>query len=307
MKQMKCGNFLGGTIVKYYAVKSGRKSGIFETWEEAEAQVKGFPNAKFKSFTSMEEAEDYLENLNNKKGSQTTAYTAYVDGSFDKTLNIYGSGVVILHNQEVIKEISFSGSNENYIESFQVAGEVLASIRAIEWAIENNVPELTICYDYEGIRSWALGEWKTNKQVSKDYKKKFDSLAGKIKIHFNKVRAHSGIYFNELADELAKKAIKDNVTLPKVSEEEMKTTNSDLYQFLSNSELTDKKENLIHIGEFIISEKKILKFIKEKWKSEGRKVGEIKRLSYDLDLNQKIYTMREIVIFIGKSLNMAFL
>ena len=31
-----------------------------------------------------------------------------------------------------------------------------------------------------------------------------------------------------------------------------------------------------------------MKFIKEKWKSEGRKIGEIKKLTYDLDLNKNI-------------------
>ncbi|HEM3649581.1 TPA: RNase H1/viroplasmin domain-containing protein [Streptococcus suis] len=51
--------------MKYYAIKSGRKTGIFNSWTEAEGYVKGFPNAKYKSFTSIEEAEEYLGNLNN--------------------------------------------------------------------------------------------------------------------------------------------------------------------------------------------------------------------------------------------------
>ena len=36
--------------VKFYAVKEGRHSGIYTTWEEAEKQVKGFSGAVYKSF-----------------------------------------------------------------------------------------------------------------------------------------------------------------------------------------------------------------------------------------------------------------
>jgi ribonuclease HI len=41
---------------KYYVVWNGRKTGIFETWAECEAQTKGFQGARFKSFPTIEEA-----------------------------------------------------------------------------------------------------------------------------------------------------------------------------------------------------------------------------------------------------------
>lgn len=41
---------------KYYVVWTGRKTGIFETWAECEAQTKGYQGARFKSFTTLEEA-----------------------------------------------------------------------------------------------------------------------------------------------------------------------------------------------------------------------------------------------------------
>ena len=54
---------------KYYVVWIGRRPGIYETWDECEAQVKGFKRAKFKSFKNLNEAdatflggeENYLE------------------------------------------------------------------------------------------------------------------------------------------------------------------------------------------------------------------------------------------------------
>ncbi|MBP3952404.1 ribonuclease H [Bacillus suaedae] len=42
---------------KYYVVWNGRKNGIYTTWAECEAQVKGFTGARFKSFPTKEEAE----------------------------------------------------------------------------------------------------------------------------------------------------------------------------------------------------------------------------------------------------------
>ncbi len=42
---------------KYYVVWKGRKSGIFHSWAECEAAVKGYPDAEFKAFDSRDEAE----------------------------------------------------------------------------------------------------------------------------------------------------------------------------------------------------------------------------------------------------------
>ena len=39
---------------KYYVVWRGRGPGIYDSWAECDAQVKGFPGAKYKSFASRE-------------------------------------------------------------------------------------------------------------------------------------------------------------------------------------------------------------------------------------------------------------
>jgi ribonuclease HI len=41
---------------KYYVVWEGRAPGIYSTWEEAEAQIKGFPGAKFKAYADQDAA-----------------------------------------------------------------------------------------------------------------------------------------------------------------------------------------------------------------------------------------------------------
>ena len=45
---------------KFYAVKSGKIPGIYQTWNQAEEQVKGFSGAEYKSFPTLEEAERYI-------------------------------------------------------------------------------------------------------------------------------------------------------------------------------------------------------------------------------------------------------
>ena len=41
---------------KYYTVWKGKEPGVYETWKECENQIKGFENAKYKSFDTQLEA-----------------------------------------------------------------------------------------------------------------------------------------------------------------------------------------------------------------------------------------------------------
>ena len=43
---------------KYYVVWQGNDTGVFDTWAECQVQIKGYPNAKYKSFSTKEEAEE---------------------------------------------------------------------------------------------------------------------------------------------------------------------------------------------------------------------------------------------------------
>lgn len=46
---------------KYYAVKKGRKPGIYSTWAQAEKQVKDFKGAVFKKFDNLNQAQCFLK------------------------------------------------------------------------------------------------------------------------------------------------------------------------------------------------------------------------------------------------------
>ena len=83
--------------MKYYAVKVGKKTGIFNTWEECKEQVEGFEGAVYKSFSKLEDANDFLLEQQ-QLHLEVDGPIAYVDGSFKEETNEYSFGVVLLIN-----------------------------------------------------------------------------------------------------------------------------------------------------------------------------------------------------------------
>ena len=88
-----------------------------------------------------------------------------------------------------------------------VSGEILGCLKAIQYAIDHHYEAICIYYDYEGIEKWATGLWKANKEQTQNYVKAIQAMKKNIDIYFQKVLAHSGDYYNEVADGLAKKAV----------------------------------------------------------------------------------------------------
>ena len=46
---------------KIYAVRKGRKPGLYHSWEDCKAQVHGYSGAEYKSFGDEKSAADYLQ------------------------------------------------------------------------------------------------------------------------------------------------------------------------------------------------------------------------------------------------------
>ncbi len=193
---------------KFYAVKKGKKIGIYNTWNDCKEQVNGFSGAEYKSFETLNEAKDYIEDKKNEAFKNLdSCLEAYVDGSYEHCIRAYGSGVVILKDNKVEKTYSTKGENESLVSMRNVAGEIEAAKIAMQYCINNNVENLTLYFDYEGIEKWCNGAWKANKEGTIDYKKFYDSIKNKLNVKFVKVKAHSGNKYNEEADRLAKASI----------------------------------------------------------------------------------------------------
>ena len=83
---------------KYYAVRKGRNTGIYRTWDECKSQVFQYAGAEYKSFTTEQEALEYIGRLKNND-VQSESY-AYVDGSFNIVTGVYGYGGFLVYNNE---------------------------------------------------------------------------------------------------------------------------------------------------------------------------------------------------------------
>ena len=195
-------------MAKYYAVKKGHKPGIYTSWDECKKQVEKFSGAVYKSFTSLEDAKNFIK-LEEEK-IVDYGLIAYVDGSYNIKTKEYGFGCILIEGQKVIKELSGKGDKEALVSMRNVAGEILGSLAAMKFALENGYPGVCIYYDYEGIEKWANGLWRANKIGTQNYQKLVNEYRKKINISFIKVLAHSGDFFNERADKLAKKAVRIN-------------------------------------------------------------------------------------------------
>lgn len=194
---------------KFYAVRKGKKVGIYNTWNECKIQVDGFSGAEYKSFTTMDEAKEYICGKKSVVFKNTTnSIEAYVDGSYEHSIKAYGSGVVMLKDDIIEKTYSIKGEDELLVGMRNVAGEIEAAKIAMAHCISNNIDNLTLYFDYEGIEKWCIGVWKANKEGTIQYKKFYNSIKDKLNVKFIKVKAHSGDKYNEEADKLAKAAIK---------------------------------------------------------------------------------------------------
>lgn len=213
---------------KVYAIKEGFdalnnvkiENKIVATWAECLKYVKGVKGAKYKSFESKTQAEEYLNNNNQGLKKEDGNYPldclhVYVDGSYNSETKEYSYGMVAVKDSTVldIEGESFLSKGTNNIR--QIAGELKAAVRGAEYALENNEKKVVIFHDYAGICYHATGFWDRKEESSKEYYEKMQGLMKKgIEIIFVKVDSHTGDLFNELADEKCKESLRipsDNV------------------------------------------------------------------------------------------------
>lgn len=191
---------------KFYAVKEGKTPGIYETWAECQNQINGYSGAVYKGFATREEAKAFINGASAPVVQEETQAVAYVDGSYDATVNAFSYGMVLFYGGAQY-HFSEKYSDNPLAEMHNVAGEIMGAEMAMRYCLEHDIPSITIYHDYEGIAKWCNGEWQAKKTGTIAYAQFYREASQKVRIQFVKVRGHSGDKYNDLADQLAKKAL----------------------------------------------------------------------------------------------------
>ena len=168
---------------KFYVVWKGRKPGIYASWAECEAQVKGFAGAEYKSFPNREMAEaayrGQYEDYEGKPGSSQQWLFAPIKPilpSICVDAACSGSpgpleyrGVLTETGEQIFHAGPFPDGTNNI-------GEFLAIILAMDWLITKKL-DMPIYSDSASAMSWVkAGKCNTKLERLSSNKLLFDFI-----------------------------------------------------------------------------------------------------------------------------------
>jgi len=207
---------------KVYAVRKGKVTGLFSTWDECKEVISGYSGAEYRGFDSLDEAEAYLrgEAVAISQGSREVIkrpiseneVQVYTDGSCKN--NVISVGICL---RTYYKDLKFYGllNTTKYNNLNNIAGELIAVLAGVELAIQLKLTNIEVYYDYEGVEKWYTGEWNAKTELSIAYVGLLRNLVGvnNLNIQFFKVVHHSGVEGNVIADKMASRARNFNETI----------------------------------------------------------------------------------------------
>ena len=215
---------------KFYAVAKGRQCGIFTDWPSAEAQVKGYAGARFRSFASREEAEKWLLNPVHEKRARSEGspgptqtspenrqdtITVYTDGGCLGNPGPGGYGIII---EAYGEQQEISGG---YMLTTNNRMEMMAAVVALEKLRQCAAPINLFSdssYLVNGItkgwaRKWRSKGWRKADGaavINVDLWQRLLALVEGLDVSFYWVRGHVGNAGNERCDKLAVAAARLN-------------------------------------------------------------------------------------------------
>ena len=215
---------------KFYAVAVGRECGIFTDWATAEKQVKGFPAAKFKSFPSEKQAEEWLENpvyaskkrSTEKKNKPEDLYRAepgeiiiFTDGGALNNPGPGGYGVVVVADG-TMRELSggFRLTTNNRME-MMAAIVALTEVQGCDKRIKlfSDSSYLVNGITKGWVQKWQTNGWKKSDGMAVlniDLWTQLIELKKNLDVTFCWVKGHAGNEGNERCDRLAVAAAKQS-------------------------------------------------------------------------------------------------
>ncbi len=169
---------------KYFVVWEGHRPGIYNSWNECQAQINGFPNAKFKGFIIYENAKkalaeghekywgtDYFEitltDQQIKKIGRPIEDSIVVDGGCSSSTGIAEyQGVYLKSRKQIFHKGPFEDGTNNIVE-------FLAIVHALAFCKKNQL-SIPIYSDSKYAISWVRDkEARTNHSRSNRNKELF--------------------------------------------------------------------------------------------------------------------------------------
>ncbi|KOY73790.1 Ribonuclease H1 [Apilactobacillus kunkeei] len=218
---------------KFYAVRKGKKPGIYSTWDECKNQVNGFPGAEYKSFKTQSEAKAYMglsqpAKKAAPKMAKSGSITLYSDGGSRNHGNKLGQHVkdddkaawayLILRNgkKHYASDGEFGATNNKM--------EVLGLVNALQYIIDQGWQNESIDaildskYVLDSItkgwlNSWRRRGWKKSDGTVIKNKNEFmqlSALLGQFKhLNFKWTKGHADNSGNNFVDKLLNEKMDD--------------------------------------------------------------------------------------------------
>ncbi|XP_039187780.1 ribonuclease H1 isoform X3 [Crotalus tigris] len=198
----------------FYAVRRGRRIGVYNTWDECNEQVHRYQDASFKKFATKKQAwafinEESAESSISSTGDYVAVYTDGCCSSNGRQAARAGTGVYWGPDHPLNNSERLHGRQTNQ------RAEIHAACKAIEQAKSQNIRKLAIYTDSKftinGVTSWIpnwkINGWKTSAGKEVTNREDFERLAKLsegMDIQWMHVPGHAGFPGNEAADRLAK-------------------------------------------------------------------------------------------------------
>ena len=208
---------------KFYAVKRGRKTGLYTVWAECAAQVKGFQGAVYKGFMTEEEARAWLGGAD-ARTEQTRAaaemaapsapdadYIIHTDGSCLRNPGGAGGWAAVIETTATgaVEEKS-GGAPETTNNRMELTAALMALSAVPEGArvaLYTDSQYLKNAFTKFWLPAWKKRGWKKadgEPVLNQDLWVQLDAAFAARQVQFHWVKGHAGNPRNERCDALAR-------------------------------------------------------------------------------------------------------
>ena len=208
---------------KFYAVKRGRKTGLYTVWAECAAQVKGFQGAVYKGFMTEDEARAWLGGADARTEQPRAAaemaapsapdvdYIIHTDGSCLRNPGGAGGWAAVIETTATgaVEEKS-GGAPETTNNRMELTAALMALTAVPEGArvaLYTDSQYLKNAFTKFWLPAWKKRGWKKadgEPVLNQDLWVQLDAAFAARQVQFHWVKGHAGNPRNERCDALAR-------------------------------------------------------------------------------------------------------